>query len=96
MVKKIVLNNAIILHKKNSWVRVPVISVWLKGGSIYDPPELYGLSHLVEHIISKQLRDSYPLKLFCLTQREYVSFNIFTLANHLDEVIKGGNVSKVV
>lgn len=89
MVKKIVLNNAIVLYKKVSWFRIPVISLWLKGGSIYDPPELYGLSHLVEHIISKQLSDSYPLKLFSLTQKEYVGFNIFTLPNYLDKVIKG-------
>ncbi len=52
--RKYILENGLkVLLKKNSYLPIVSVQVWVKAGSIYESKEINGISHFLEHLVFK-------------------------------------------
>lgn len=75
-------------------VRSVSVGVWVRQGSAHEPPELYGASHLLEHLVFKGSATRTPHQiamalerlggsLDAFTSREHTSYQARVLSEHL-------------
>ncbi len=84
-----------VVAKEMSHVESASVIVWIKTGSRYEPKELNGISHLIEHMIFKgskkrdnALKISLAIeeiggKINAFTSEEYTGFYVKVPANYL-------------
>ena len=99
MHEKIVLENGVrIIVEPIDYVRSASVGIWVGCGSRHEPPELYGISHFIEHMVFKGtstrtaseiafLMDGIGGQVNAFTTKECTCFYAKALTSHLDVAI---------
>ncbi|MEE2669039.1 MAG: pitrilysin family protein [Gemmatimonadota bacterium] len=95
MLESVLDNGVRVVTERVRGVRSTAIGVWVRQGSAHEPPELGGVSHLLEHLVFKgtERRSAHEIALSleslggsldAYTTREYTSYQALILDDHLE------------
>ncbi len=99
MYEKIILDNGVrIVHEKIDYVRSASLGIWVDNGSRYEPANLNGISHFIEHMLFKgtenrtdediaQIMDGLGGQINAFTGKECTSYYLKALNTHLSQGI---------
>src|SRR5512133_1970395 len=100
MITREILDNGITLvTEKIPHLRSVAVGVWVKKGSRHEPAEQSGISHFIEHMVFKGTKTRSAERIACevdsiggymdaLTAKEYASFHLKGLDEHLEAAVE--------
>ena len=100
MTEQVVLPNGIrVVAERMDGFRSAAVGVWVNAGSIFEPAEISGVSHVVEHMLFKGTRkrsaadiaaemDAIGANLNAFTAKECTCFHATVLEEHLEKAVE--------
>ena len=92
MEKCLVSKNGIKIYAhKNSSLHCFFLSLFFRGGSMYEKEDEMGITHFLEHILVRNVNKLYGMKLYSILDRYGLEFNASTYAEMVQFYLSGAS-----